>query len=254
MTDDAAADLVQRAIGDGFRLEPISPDFPTGQPPWRLFPATEVSTGRKVLVKAIPIEGGAPEIGLRFDREVGIVEYALSGLGQRPLPNPRVLPVLSRSRGDGIIYYVTPWLPEGSLRARLQREPMLPVADALAILDDMAATVGSLHQYGCVHSRLKPENDSPEFIRGERQGSLRNDVYSLAVMAFEMLAGRRPFLGTMMEAAYKKVTGTAPPITSLRPEISPALSDVLQKALSPNAADRFADANELRRELNAAAR
>jgi serine/threonine-protein kinase len=285
MSDDPAAPLVQSAIGDRFRLEPVPPDFPTGQPPWRLFPATEVSTGRKVLVKAIPLEGGPPEIGLRFEREVGSVESAPSWLGQPHLPNPRLLPVLSRSGRDNIIYYVTPWLSEGSLRARLQRQPTMPVADALAIVDDTAAAVGFLHERGFVHGRLKPENvlfeggravladgfarvvglvvvlrprlemdyDSPEFLRGEYVGSARSDVYSLAVIAFEMLAGRRPFLGTAVEAVYKKLTGTAPPITSLRPEISPALSDVLQKALSPNPADRFADANELRRELNAAA-
>jgi serine/threonine protein kinase len=277
VTDDPQTQLVERAIGERFRLEPVPPDFPSAQSPWRLFPATDVSSGKKVVVKAIPMEALPPEIGLRFDR-------ALGGLAQPHAANPRILPVLSRSGPDGIIYYVTPWLAEGSLRARLQREPTMPVADALAILDDTAAAMGFLHERGFVHARLKPENilfeggravladgftrvvgliivlppslevmhyDSPEFLRGERQGSARSDVYSLAVIAFEMLAGRRPFVGTPMEAAYKKVTGTAPPLTSLRPEISPALSDVLQKALSPNPADRFADANELRSALNA---
>ena len=277
-----AAQLVQRAIGDRYRLEPAPPDFPTAPLPWRLFPATELSSGRTVAVKAIPDENLPPEIRLRFEREVGAVESAPGWLGQPHLASPRILPVLSRSGRDGIVYYVTPWLPEGSLRARMQREPTMPVADALTILDDTAAAVGFLHERGFVHARLKPENilfeggravladgfsrvvglvvqlppsleildyDSPELMRGERVGSARGDVYSLAVIAFEMLAGRRPFLGTPMEAAYKKVTGTAPPVSSPRPEVSPALSDALAKALSPNPEDRFADANELRRAI-----
>ena len=284
MTPERAVELVQRAVGERFRLEPVPPDFPEARPPWRLFPARELSSGRSVVVKAIPIEDLDPLIGTRFEKEVGSAEDAPGWLGQPQLDHPRLLPVLSRSGRDGILYYVTPWLPEGALRARLQREPRLVQTEAVAILGDLAGALGFLHERGFVHGRVKPENvlfdsgravladgfsrvvglvvqmpdalgnidyDAPELARGGRADA-RSDVYSLASVGFEMLAGQRPFVGTGIQVAYAKLSGAAPPLTSLCPQADPGISQILAKALEREPGDRYADATELSAALRGA--
>src|SRR5204862_336993 len=54
------------------------------------------------------------------------------------LSHPRLLPILDSGEWDGLLYYVTPFVERGSLRTRLERERQLPIADALAIVRDVA--------------------------------------------------------------------------------------------------------------------
>jgi serine/threonine protein kinase len=252
------AEKLQRAVGDRYQLEANPPPVSPSRPPWRLFLALE-GTGRRVAIKAAPTEGLDETVPLRFDREVGSVDRPPGWLGLPSLDHPRLLPVLAKGWREGVLFYVTPWLAEGSLRPRLSREG-LSVADAVTVLDEMAEALGLLHALGAAHGGVTPENilfdaghavladgfsrllaaapdarrlvdyAAPEVIRGEKPDS-RSDIHALATIGYEMLAGRRPFTGTLAEVAYATVTGTPPSLSRLRSETSPPLVELLERAL-----------------------
>ncbi|AFE09337.1 serine/threonine protein kinase [Corallococcus coralloides DSM 2259] len=92
---------------------------------------------------------------------------------------------------------------------------------------------------------------SPEQVRAEPLDH-RSDIYSCAVVVWEMLAGRglvpHGTVGEMMAAMSHPVV---PPLTDFRPDVEPSLEAVLRRALAPSPADRYSRADEFARALNA---
>jgi TolB-like protein len=84
---------------------------------------------------------------------------------------------------------------------------------------------------------------SPEQVAGQRDLDARSDVYSLACVTYEMLAGDPPFIASKAQAVMAKhVTDPAPPITTPRPSVSPAIAHALTKALHKTPVDRYESA------------
>jgi TolB-like protein/Flp pilus assembly protein TadD len=95
-----------------------------------------------------------------------------------------------------------------------------------------------------------PAYMSPEQASGERTLDARSDVYSLASVLYEMLAGEPPFTGPTMQAMIvKRLTEPPPSVRAGRPTVPEAVDQAIRKALAPLAADRFASAAELARAL-----
>jgi len=100
-----------------------------------------------------------------------------------------------------------------------------------------------------------PQYMSPEQAAGERDVGPRSDVYSLGAVAYEMLAGEPPFSGPTAQAAIAKMmSGQAPSVRRSRPAVPEAADIVLQQALAPVPADRFASALEFARALETSGR
>jgi serine/threonine protein kinase len=108
---------------------------------------------------------------LRHDREVAIKvmrpELAQSLGTERflreirllaQLQHPHILGLVDSGEAAGMLYYVMPYLPSGSLRDKLDRERELPIADALSILRAIAEALEHAHAQGIVHRDVKPEN------------------------------------------------------------------------------------------------
>jgi len=74
------------------------------------------------------------------------------------LQHPHILGLVDSGEAGGVVYYVMPYLSEGSLRDRLNRERELPIADALQILREVAGALEHAHAEGVVHRDIKPEN------------------------------------------------------------------------------------------------
>ena len=72
--------------------------------------------------------------------------------------HPHILPLLGSGEADGLLYYVMPLLTGETLRARLDRERQLPVADAVLIAREVADALGYAHSLGVIHRDIKPEN------------------------------------------------------------------------------------------------
>jgi serine/threonine-protein kinase len=225
-----------------------------------------------------------PELDLgsedRFLREVGIVAR---------LNHPHILPLHDSGVSDGVRYFVMPFVKGGSLRERLQRERQLPVDDAVAIIRQVARALSYAHAQGVVHRDIKPENIlvhegqpvladfgialatggttrltgsgmtlgtpeyvSPEQALGEEDIDARSDVYSLACVLYELLAGEPPFVGPNARSVLTKRLVDAPPsVRRLRPGVSAAIDEAILEALARAPADRTPSAAAFAERLSA---
>src|SRR5437762_2821218 len=208
----------------------------------------------------------------RFQREIRFAAR---------LQHPHILTVLDSGEAAGRLWFTMPFVEGESLRDRLRRERQLPVEDALRIAREAAAALDYAHRHGVVHRDIKPENIlltadgdtlvadfgiaraiggedgltqtglaigtpaymSPEQASGDKTLDARTDVYSLASVLYEMLAGEAPWTGpTAQSILAKRLSEPAPSVRAVRPTVPPAVDEAIRKALAPVAADRFATA------------
>ena len=182
--------------------------------------------------------------------------------------------------GPPLLFYVMPFVEGESLRAMLAREKQLPLDDALDFARQIGGALDYAHRRGVVHRDIKPENIliqdgkalvtdfgialavsqaggsrltetglslgtpqymSPEQATGERDIDARSDVYSLACVLYEMIAGDPPFSGSTVQAILaRKLTGALPSLRPVRATVSLDLDRVVAKALAKVPADRYA--------------
>jgi serine/threonine-protein kinase len=109
-------------------------------------------------------------------------------------------------------------------------------------------TIGALTMSG--HILGTPEYMAPEQIRGE-QVEPTADLYAVGVIAFQMLTGRRPFIGEQMQVLFAQVEEEPPRPSSLVPELPVELERIVLRLLAKRPAQRFQSAEAVRRELDA---
>ena len=115
----------------------------------RVFTAQDLKHDRRVAIKILK-PGIAQSIAAdRFLREIRI---------DAGLHHPRILPLFDSGEVIGLPYFVMPYVEGSTLRARLQREGTIPVADAVRIATQVAEALSYLHSRGFVHRDVKPEN------------------------------------------------------------------------------------------------
>ncbi len=251
--------------------------------------ARDVRQGRPVAIKVIHPELAQAVGTERFLREIRIAAS---------LNHPHILPLLDSggeavggSPADGLLWYAMPYVEGESLRARLQREKQLPLADAIRVGRDVAAALAYAHSHGIIHRDIKPENIllagnealvadfgiaraidaagrdsltpsgltlgtpaymSPEQAAGDSSLDGRSDVYSLGCVLYEMLAGEPPFTGPTAQAILaKRLSGPLPPLHLVRDAVAPEVEAAIERALARVAADRFATAGEFADALGA---
>ena len=177
---------------------------------------------REVAVKVMRPEIAA-SIGVdRFLKEIQIVAQMV---------HPHILSLHDSGEAEGFVFYVMPFIAGGSLRTRLEREKRMPAEDAIAVAAPIADALMYAHQLGVLHRDIKPENVlfaqshpivadfgiakavssasgpqltrtgislgtpgymSPEQAAGFTDVDARTDVYSLAILVYEMIVGEIP--------------------------------------------------------------
>jgi TolB-like protein/TolA-binding protein len=231
--------------------------------------ADDLKHGRQVALKLFRPELAEALGAERFLREIAILAQ---------LSHPHILPLYDSGETGGLLYYVTPYVPGGSLRDRLQREGQLPIRDALRYSRDVAEALDYAHGHDVVHRDVKPENilleadhavvtdfgvavsldpgdrerlttgglvvGTPSYMSSEQASADRldgrSDQYSLACVLYEMLAGQPPFTGLNVRATIaRQIADPVPPLATVRPELRPALVRAVERALAKAPADRF---------------
>ena len=229
-----------------------------------------------------------PEIAVALGRERFLREIKLAAR----LQHPNILPVYDSGDAGGTLYYVMPFVEGESLRERLQREPQLPVDDALQIAKEVAEALAYAHSHDVVHRDIKPENIMlsgghaivtdfgiaravsaaggdkltqtglaigtpaympPEQASGSGQVDRRSDIYSLACVLYETLAGQPPFTGPTAQAIMARHSLDAVPrLKIVRDAIPDELEVVIERALEKVPADRYQTSGEFAQALTAA--
>jgi len=236
---------------------------------------------RKVAVKVLRPEVAAVIGGERFIAEIKTTAQ---------LQHPHILPLFDSGEADGFLYYVMPFVEGESLRDRLDRERQLDVDRALHIAKAVASALQYAHERGVIHRDIKPENIllhagepvvadfgialaisaagggrltetglslgtphymSPEQASADRDLTARSDVYSLACVLYEMLAGQPPHVGPTAQSILVRILTEEPrAITDLRPSVAPHVRAVLDKGLEKLPADRFRSAEDFKAALD----
>jgi tetratricopeptide (TPR) repeat protein len=251
----------------------------------RVFLAEEVRLGRHVVLKLLPPETGAAVNVERFEREIQLAAR---------LQHPHIVPLLTAGASGDLLYYVMPFITGESLRVKLAREGELPIVEAVRIFREVVDALAYAHRNGVVHRDIKPDNillseghavvadfgvakavsassgkssltslgvalGTPAYMAPEQAAAdphvdHRADIYAVGALAYEMLAGRPPFMATTAQALLAaQITQVPEPVVQHRRTVPPGLNAVVMRCLEKRPADRWQSAVEIIPQLDAMA-
>jgi eukaryotic-like serine/threonine-protein kinase len=233
--------------------------------------AQDLRHGRRVALKVLHSALGAALGVERFQREIRT---------QARLHHPHILPLFDSGSAAARLYYVMPYVETGSLRDRLRGQGRLGVGAAVQVGREVASALSYAHALGVIHRDVKPENIllsstgfalltdfgiahavdsatnqrltesgvtlgtpaymSPEQSAGDEIVDARSDLYSLATVLYEAMAGCPPFEGANARALMvRRLTETATPLRQLRPDVPASVDTAITRALARQPEDRF---------------
>jgi hypothetical protein len=242
-----------------------------------VFRATDLRTGGEVAVK-VPHTFLARNVEYmeRLRREAQIAASVYS---------PRVVRVMDFYEHEGTPYLVMEFVPGETLADIARQRGRFTMPETLAVGLEVARALDAAHVKGVIHRDLKPQNiklvdgevkvldfgiakgegfanvtsasvfmGTPEYCapeRGEGEGDIRSDIYSLGVILFEMHEGHLPFQAATPLALMKKhETEPPPPLTGEVPE---GFQEIIARCLAKDPADRYQTPRELVQALRSVA-
>lgn len=216
----------------------------------------------------------------RFEREARMTASLAN--------HPNIVPIFDIGEGNGLYYLIMQFVAGEDLASYLRREGRLPLAEAANVIAQATEALSCAEAKRIVHRDLKPGNMlldesgrvklldfgisritdlsdgltrageavgtpyymSPEQIRGEAC-DIRSDLYSLGVVFFELLSGRRPFEHESATAIQIAHLTTAPPsLLTLDPQLPAGCDAIVQKLMAKLPEDRYQNTAELLQILN----
>lgn len=234
-----------------------------------VYKAYEAATDRYVALKVLPAHfAHDPTFVERFKREARALAK---------LEHLHILPIFTYGEENGVTYLVMRHMPAGTLSERLRSRGALSFKEAALLIKQLAAALDHAHDYAILHRDVKPSNVlldqngntyltdfgiakmveqtvdltgggilgtpaymSPEQCRGTVELTPASDQYALAVILYEMVTGRAPFIAETPIALIHMVLNEPLPLPgTLRHDLPQAAERVILKGLSRDPAARF---------------
>jgi serine/threonine protein kinase len=233
---------------------------------------------RWVAIKIMHTEVDKEEFLARFRREARAIAA---------LRHPNILTVYDYGEESGIAYIVMEYVPGGSLKSNLTKQPM-DWPDAATLVIPVGRALAYAHSQGVVHRDVKPANillarpewplladfgliklldhqrgitrpgtslGTPTYFSPEQavgsEVDHRSDIYGLALVLYRLVTGRLPFEAeSPIDAMLSRLRDEPTPPRQFCPQVSPRLESVIVRALSRNPDDRHPDMEALVADLS----
>jgi hypothetical protein len=251
----------------------------------RVFLAHDPEIDRKVAIKVIQIFAALPE----HERDEARQRFLREARSAGRLLHPGIVTLFDVGEADGALYLAMEYVEGATLDHYCRAGSLLPVPLAVELVSGAAEALDYAHQAGIVHRDIKPANlmrvgesavkvmdfglakaseaqltqdgallgtpsyMSPEQIRGEQLDG-RSDLFSLAVVLYELLTGERPFPGDSVSSIIYRIVNEEPQDPAVfRERVPEHLAGFLIRALAKDPDERYADGNQFAAELRRAA-
>jgi serine/threonine protein kinase len=275
--EDPLFEALNKAIGFQYRIERRLGRGGMGA----VYLAHEFALDRDVAIKVLPPENAsAPQMQERFRREARIAAR---------LSHPNIVPLYTFGEVAGLMYFVMGYIAGDSLASQLKRDGAYSPEEARTLLASLCDALDYAHRQGIVHRDIKPDNIlldsasgaplltdfgiakptfakaeltatgqligtphymSPEQAQGRTDLDARSDIFSLGVVAYEIISGRRPFDSvSLIESLTQRLTRDAKPIRSVVSGVPSDIALAVDRCLQRDPARRWTDAKSLREAL-----
>lgn len=247
-----------------------------------IYEAQDETANRRLAIKLFNPSVGGDEIQTaqlisRFDKEVKLLTE---------IDHQNVVKVYDSGEFNSRPYYVMEFIEGYSLQQAIRKGRHFDPLDLVDIMIQLASGVNHCHERGIIHRDIKPGNImvttdgvvkltdfgvaraiweetiskegtilgtpnyiSPEQIQGKSIDG-RSDIFSIGVVLYEMLTGKKPFEGDSLHNIFYNIVNADPPEpTQLDPAIPQDLSRIVQKALAKDPEDRYQNIGELAKAL-----
>ena len=233
--------------------------------------AQDIALDRKVAIKVMsPSLTEGEGMVERFKREA---RTAAS------LSHPNIIPIYAVRESEHIVFFVMKFVEGRPLDSIIKEVGPLPIPMVRTILQQVGGALAYAHRRGIIHRDIKPANimvdtdgwavvtdfgiakvieakgltmtgatvGTPSYMSPEqcaaKELSGASDQYSLGIVAYEMLAGKLPFVAeSIMAIMYAHFNEPPPPISNARPDCPPELADALMRMLEKEPEKRYPDA------------
>ena len=242
---------------------------------------------RAVAIKTIRVQSLSPEAAAEYEGR-----FRTEARSAARLHHPNIVSVFDSGQDGDIAYLVMEFIQGEDLKQHLEAGARFSVRSSIVMVHELLMALDHAHRQNVVHRDIKPANMlmevtgrikltdfgvariqepdetlltqvggavgtpkymSPEQAKGLR-GDSRSDLFSAAVVLYELLTGRLPFTGENQFIVIHQIVGhEAAAPSSLNPEVPVAMDEILARAMAKDPNERYATAREFGLALRALA-